>query len=91
MANVCMMSSIDNPFNPFEDFESWHLYEQEKGFDPCSIVARLANLSDDMSEEEIDLETERVIDRFIALDPLNRFEKVIKSVPQTHNQHIPNT
>ena len=81
MANVCMLSSYDNPFNPFDpnEFKQWLFFENDKGFDPCSIVARLANITDDMSEDEIDIETERAIDAFIAADFSNNFIKLTKN------------
>ena len=26
----CMLSTIDNPFNPFEDYSSWLMFDKEK-------------------------------------------------------------
>ena len=92
MANVCMLSSYDNPFDPFNpnEFKQFMFFEKDKGFDPCSIVARLANITDDMSDEEIDMETERAIDAFIAADFSNNFikktKKPINSETSTHQE-----
>ena len=75
MANACMLSTIDNPYDPFEQFSSWLLFEKEKGYNSCEILARTAKLSDDMTEKEINEETERAIDQIIKFDPLNVFIK----------------
>ena len=37
-----MLSTIDNPFNPFDDFDSWFHYDIEKGYNSCSYLARIA-------------------------------------------------
>lgn len=72
----CMLSTIDNPYNPFENFDEWYRYDMDKGYDSCGRVVRIARFSDDMSDEEIDLEHERAIDSLIKDDFLNLFIKV---------------
>ena len=64
----CMLSTVDNPYDPFEQFESWFLFDTEKGWNSSSYLARIAQLTDDMSENEKDVEIERAIDEIIALD-----------------------
>ena len=41
------------------------MYDTEKGYDSCSKLARIANVTDDMSEEEVYSEIERAIDEII--------------------------
>lgn len=72
------ITTIDNPFDPFEDFESWFSFDCEKGYYTCSRLARLANIEENMTEEEEDKEIERVTDRLIQLDPLDIYKKIIK-------------
>ena len=43
-----MLTTVDNPFNPFEQFTSWWLFDIEKGYNSCSRLMRIANLSDDL-------------------------------------------
>lgn len=72
------ITTIDNPFDPFEDFENWFLFDCEKGYYTCSRLARLANIEENMTEEQEDQEIERATDRLIQLDPLDIYKKVIK-------------
>lgn len=76
MAKDCMLTTFDNPYNPFDDFTLWLMYDKEKGYDTCERLARIAKLSDDMSQEEIDAETDRAMDEIIFYDFLNIYKKV---------------
>ena len=71
-----MLTTIDNPYDPFEDFDSWLMFDKEKGYNCCEKVARIAQLSDDMSEKEINEETDRAIDEIIKNDFMNVYKKV---------------
>lgn len=70
------LTTFDNPFNPFEQFDSWFLFDSEKGYNSCAYLARIAKISDDMSEQEQDRETERAIDEIIKNDFMNIYKKV---------------
>ena len=76
MQNEFMLTTIDNPFDPFEQFTSWFLFDVEKGYYSCSRLARIANLSDELSEKEVDEEIERAIDEIIKYDFTNIYKKV---------------
>lgn len=78
MSYDCMLTTFDNPFDPFEQFTSWQLFDIEKGYYTCSHLARIINLTDDMSDEEVDSETERAIDEIIKYDFMNIYKKVTK-------------
>ena len=75
MTNV-MLTTIDNPFDPFEQFDSWFLFDVEKGYNTCSYLGRIARISDELSDEENEKETERAIDEIIKYDFMNLYKKV---------------
>ena len=77
MAN-CMLTTVDNPFDPFEQFTSWWLFDIEKGYNSCSRLMRIANISDDMSSKEEEEEIERAIDEIVKYDFLDIYKKVKK-------------
>ena len=74
----CMLTTFDNPFDPFTQFDSWFAFDVEKRYYSCSRLARIAKLSDDLSEKEADEEIERAIDEIIQYDFLNIYKKVYK-------------
>ena len=82
MANDCKLTTIDNPFDPFEQFTSWLLFDKEKGHNCCEVLDRIANITDEMTQKEINEETERAIDQIIKYDFLNKFKKVKKELKE---------
>ena len=78
MKKSCMLTTFDNPFNPFEQFTSWFLFDTEKGYNSCSYLARIAHTSDQFTEEENDKEVERAIDEIIKYDFRNIYKKVTR-------------
>lgn len=83
MNQECMLTTFDNPFDPFDQFTSWFLFDVEKGYNSCSRLARIAKLSDELSEKEANEEIERAIDEIIKYDFMNIYKKVRRQVPAT--------
>ena len=79
MNSECMLTTFDNPYNPFVNFSEWFMFDSvEKGYNSCSRLARVANVTDDMSEVEYNREVERAIDEIIVHDFMNIYKKVRK-------------
>lgn len=76
---TCMLTTFDNPFDPFEDFTSWMLFDKEKGYDSSERLMRIAKLSDDMTQKEVDDEIERAINEIIKYDFMNIYKKITQS------------
>ena len=79
MEKECMLTTFDNPYNPFDDFTSWFMFDIEKGYNTCSYLGRIVNLSDDLCQKEVDEEVERAIDEIIFYDFRNFYKKVYKN------------
>ena len=80
MRQKCMLTTADNPFDPFEEFESWFLFDVEKGYNSCAYLGRIAKTSEQLSDEENDREVERAIDEIIKYDFMNVYQKVKRQV-----------
>lgn len=75
---ICMLTTRDNPFDPFTQFDEWFAYDVEKGYNTCGYLARIAKVSDDLSEEMNAYATEQAIDEIIELNLLGNYMKVVK-------------
>ena len=71
-----MLTTKDNPFDPFDQFDSWYRFDMDKGYCSCSYLARIARTSDQLTDEENNKEVERAIDEIIKYDFMNIYKKV---------------
>ena len=74
------ITTIDNPFDPFDDSTDWMMFDIQKGYYTCAKLGRLVKLSDDMTEKEELEAIERAIDRLIEIDPLDIYIKVVREI-----------
>ena len=74
------LTTFDNPFEPFDDFTSWWMFDVEKGYNTCGYVDRIAHVTDDMTQKEANEEIERAIDEILLHNPLNIYKKVQREI-----------
>ena len=72
----CALTTIDNPFDPFTEFDSWYRFDTDKGYNSCSYLDRIARTSDQLTDQENEEEIERAIDEIIKYDFMNIYKKV---------------
>ena len=73
-----MLTTIDNPFDPFTQFDEWNRYDQDMGYHTNSYLARIVITSDELSEEDQDLAIESAIDEIVKFNVLGIYKKVIQ-------------
>lgn len=77
------LTTIDNPYSPFSQFDDWYSYDTEKGYDCCGYIDRMKTvLKQDttyLSEESEDSVLENVINEIVTTDPTGLFVKVEKT------------
>ena len=77
MSNV-MLTTIDNPFDPFTQYEDWYGYDVAKGYHTCDYLTRITRTSDELSEADEDLAIDQAIDEIVSLNVLGIYRKVSK-------------
>ena len=73
---ICALTTVDNPYDPFTQFNEWYNFDIDKGYNSCAYLDRIAHTSEQLSDEENAKETERAIDEIIKYDFLNVYKKV---------------
>ena len=73
-----MLTTVDNPYNPFENFDDWYRFDQDNHHFCCERLAEIVpDFSDSNEIEEIKI-TESAIDYIISNDLLGKYVKVQK-------------
>lgn len=74
-----MLSTIDNPFNPFTHFTEWNAYDEQSGYFTNNLLARIVIDSDDLSDADQQLATEYAIDEIVKENALGIHVKVYEN------------
>lgn len=77
---ACAITTVDNPYDPFDQFDDWFMYDTDKGYNSCGYLDRIARTSDAMSDAENRKEIERAIDEIIKYDFLNIYRKIKRDI-----------
>ena len=78
----CMLSTIDNPYNPFDDWDRWYAFDNLKGYHTPGYLARIAHPSDQLSDNDNALELCDSIDLIVEENVLGIYIKVEKEVSE---------
>ena len=71
-----MLTTVDKPYDPIDDFMNWYMFDVEKGYNSCSYLARIAKTSEQFTDLENEEEIERAIDEIIKYDFMNMYVKI---------------
>ncbi len=74
-----MLTTVDNPFDPFTEYDAWLSYDHQLGYFTNEYLARVATTSDDLAETEQDDDIEQAIDEIVRENILGVYKKVYKS------------
>lgn len=74
-----MLTTVDNPFDPFTQWDAWKRYDEDHKYHTCSYLARIAKTSDDLSEADYDKAIEDAIDEIVNFNILGIYRKVYEN------------
>ena len=66
------ITTLDNPFDPIDEFDDWYRFDTDKGYNTCAYLDRIALTSDSLSDQENLDEIERAIDCLLYTSPSPR-------------------
>lgn len=76
MATEYMLTTVDNPFDPFTEWAEWYAWDQRHGYDTPGLLGRVARSSDDLSEADQLLATQQAIDEIVTENVSGMHRKV---------------
>ena len=77
MADVgYMLTTIDNPWNPYTNYDEWYAYDQAKGYDTPGYLARISKSSNDLTEADEMQVRKDAIDEIVRLNVLGIYKTI---------------
>lgn len=77
-----MLTTIDNPHDPFTDYDAWYAYDYRKGYHTPGLLARVAVVSDELSDVDQHLAIERAIDEIVKENVSGVHKKVSRETTE---------
>ena len=80
---IVALTTEDNPWSPFDEYDSWSQYDMDKGYNTEAYIDRIANLNDSIPDEMKAKLEEQAIDEIIRLNkgiiPYKKVEATVES------------
>ena len=61
-----MLTTIDNPWNPYVNYDEWLQFDNSMGYNSNGLLARIAKTSFDLSDADNDAAIEDAIDTIVT-------------------------
>jgi hypothetical protein len=72
-----MLTTVDNPFSPFTQFNEWFAFDTIKGHNTCGLLARIVITSDELSEADQSVAIQNGIDEIVRENVSGVHRKVV--------------
>jgi hypothetical protein len=73
---VHMLTTVDNPYSPFTEFDEWLRFDESSGYYTIQYLARLTLSSHDLSDSDQSTAIEHAIDEAVRENITGMYRKV---------------
>lgn len=77
--NEFALTTLDNPYNPFTQYDEWFSYDVAKGYNTCGYLARIAKVSDELSDSDESDAIDDAMNEIVRLNITGNYIKVDRS------------
>lgn len=75
-----MLTTVDNPFDPFTDWDAWYAFDEAHGYHSTAFLARVIKTSDELSDADQSAAIEDAIDEIVNENVSGLYRKVENSL-----------
>jgi hypothetical protein len=83
-----MLTTIDNPYNPFTHFDEWMEFDESSGYFTTGYLARLTITSNELSDLDQDLAIEAAIDEIVRENVNGMYRKIEAPADWQEDQRV---
>lgn len=80
MRTVAMLTTVDNPHSPFDEWDAWFNWDTAAGYNTSGLLARISVVSHELSEFDFATATEMAIDEIVKENVSGVHKKVTRVV-----------
>lgn len=77
-----MLTTTDNPFDPFDHYDEWYAYDQRVGHHTPEYLARIVVMSEEISPADQAFAIEMAIDEIVQENINGLYKKVTREVAE---------
>jgi len=85
---VHMLTTIDNPWNPFTQFDEWYQFDESSGYFTTQYLARLTLTSHELSDADQSNAIENAIDEIVRENINGMYRKVAAPVDWEEKESV---
>ena len=77
MTKETWVTTLDNPFDPFKESESWKRFDEDHGYHTTAYICRILKDSQDFDEESYRKALEEAVDEIVSFNIYGNYRKVV--------------
>ena len=74
-----MLSTDDNPHDPFDDYPQWYAYDQRMGYHTSDFIARIVQTSGELTEQMQVMHIAQAVDEAVRENTQGNYIKVTRT------------
>jgi len=76
MSKEMMLTTIDNPSDPFTQWDEWKRFDEDMRHFTCNYLARIVKTSDDLSDADYSKAVDDAINEIVSFNINGMYRKI---------------
>ena len=81
-----MLTTIDNPYDPFTEFSKWYTWDLDSGYHTCAFLARIYKSSSELSIADQELALDQAIEEIVEENVTGMYRIATRDISAIENQ-----
>lgn len=77
-----MLTTTDNPHDPFTDFDRWYSFDEAAGYHSTAYLGRIVKQTEDLGDSVTTSAIEQAIDEIVEINIFGIYKKVTREVAE---------
>jgi len=83
-----MLTTSDNPWSPFTNFNEWYSWDVQHGYNTAGLLARITKTSTDLSDADFERAIEDAIDEIVNQNVSGLYIKAVNPETKTDSLSV---